>query len=104
MVKMSRLYFVVFALSFSINIFAYSDMEVLPNQWEMRREMSVYKLIHDKDGKLISTSTLIGPGERSDVLILYIQTNKDLYRCVDFVNKSFQATGFMCYQLVDPKR
>jgi hypothetical protein len=55
-----------------------------PYQWEMHPEISVYKIIHDKDGKLISTSTLMGPGERSEVLILYIQTNKDLYRCVDY--------------------
>lgn len=86
------------------NSFAYTVDPAIPRQWEMQPGLSAYKIIYNQNGKLISTSTLSDSRENaSDILFLYIQTDKNLYRCGDYMDKDFHATGFMCYKLIDAR-
>jgi hypothetical protein len=76
--------------------------EVPSDQWELRPGLSTYALLQSRGGELVSTSALPWPDGRS-ALILYIKAAGSYFQCVDYKDASFQNTGFICYELVNPK-
>lgn len=76
------------------------SLEPQPDHWQLRPELTAHELLSNQGAQLISTDAVSWPDGRS-ALILYIQTGKELYRCVDFRDASFRANGFICFQLID---
>jgi len=73
----------------------------IPKQWEMIPKLSTYYLIHKENGKIISSNNITWPDGRSG-LVIYIKTKQNIYRCIDWKDKDFRNTAYICYKLVEP--
>lgn len=88
-------FLIVLMAMFTFHAFAIE----IPNQWQMKTTnvLSIRKIMDD-GGKIISTDSLSWP-DRGPALIVYLQKDKDVFRCMDYFNKDFQSTGYICYEL-----
>jgi hypothetical protein len=88
----------------TLSLISSKSLLAFPSQWEsLGAEFSLYKIIHDQEGKIISTSTLSSDNGNSTQYILYIQTKKDLYRCMEFKDFSFTTVRYFCERLIKPE-
>lgn len=70
----------------------------------MDAKFSLYKLIHDQGGKIVSTSTLSLDNVDAVKFFIYVQAGKDMYRCIELKDFSFTTVKSYCEILIPPEK
>lgn len=88
------------AIAVSLLATGVAAAESPPQQWEARPGLSAAELVKKHEGKIVSTDAAAWPDGRS-VLVMYIEAQKRIYRCTDFMTKDYQANGYFCSELIE---
>jgi len=67
--------------------------------WKLAPGVTLPKIIKSNSPAKISGSNSISWPDGRSVIVVHVSAGKNIYRCVDYYDSDFQATGHACYIL-----